>query len=340
MPTPRQKAITASNETRAMLPDIPARSGTNAVSLFYRFTTQLPPLPGNSRYTLRSAVMLGCPLDIAADWQNYSFPQTIPASRRPGTAENDFPFPPSTASGHGTPIPANSEHKRKAGNRAPPVYYKSILQGPPTNRVLVLNTSNEKKPAGDWDGGVLGGEEAIARRSNLVQALTTTDPRDPNILTYYPLPQTGGIYSPNVVIFRDGPDDDYAIRRDENWTAVSIVSVSAVKRPKLDESGLRYSFDEERNLQQEKMKTILRIAALQGHVNLVLGGFGSCGHGGNGGAYRNPIRDVCILWKELLLEDEEFKGWFANVVFVVGGGGVNTAKEDAKSVEEFSKYFG
>jgi hypothetical protein len=228
----------------------------------------------------------------------------------------------------------------------------------------------------------LGAEESLARRSNLVQTLVTTDPRNPQVTSYYPLAPTAGVYSPNVVVFRAGHERDYALWPEAEWTALSVVSVAAVRRPKTDETGTRYSFSEERDLQREKMKTILRVAAWNGHVNLVLGGFGSCGPGmGSAGTdakffshpnshrtrptsspsstagissslphyhhhsnqqqlppgslspYKNPIKDVCKLWRELLCESEEFQGYFGNVVFAVSGG-------EGGGQREFKKYFG
>jgi len=218
-------------------------------------------------------------------------------------------------------------------------------------------TASEKKAGGEWEGGVLGAEESLCRRSNLAQALMHVHPdwqRTTNRTTYYPLPHTGGIYSPDVVVYRSGHEKDYALWRDKDWTAVSVVSVACVRRPKVDESGMKYSFIEERELQREKMKTVLRIAARMGHVNLVLGGFGSCppgtgdgnspspggtggagssGAGSGNGGYRNPIRDVCRLWRDLLFEDPEFEGYFSNVVFAIAGGNEIGGRE-------FRRYFG
>jgi len=330
MPTYRQRAAAAAAETRSLFPTLPSRSGTDPTSYFYPYSSPLPVLPEASRHKLRSAVMEGDPFDIGINWQSYSYPQ------------------------------ANSS---TPAERAPPVFFKNIMQSPPTNRILVLNTANEKKPGGDWEGGFLGlgAEESLARRSNLVQTLSSTDPRNPQVETYYPLPQTGGIYSPNTIVLRAGHEAEYSLWPECEWTAISVVSVAAVRRPKVDETG-SYSFSEERELQKEKMKTILRIAAWNGHINLVLGGFGSCGPGtgiGDGhhpgypsnqsppsgsrnqtqalsassSSYRNPVRDVCQLWQELLIETEEFKGYFSNCVFAVGGG-------ENGGQEEFRKYFG
>jgi len=335
MPTHRQKAAAAAAETRALFPSLPQLSGTDPTSYFYLATTPLPTMPEAARFHLRTAVLEGDPFDIALDWQSYMFPDA------PGAT---------------------------AGERAPPCFLKNASGGTPTKRIVVLNTCSDKKAGGDWEGGFLGlgAEESLARRSNLVQCLTTTDPWNPQMTSYYPIPQTGGIYSPSTVVLRGGHEKDYALYDARDWTVISVISAAAVKRPKVDETGMFYSFIEEKELQKEKMKTILRIAAQNGHINLVLGGFGSCGPGigschigigadgyltGNQGhgsgdtpprsqahsaatsAYKNPLRDVCKLWKELLFDDPEFRGYFANAVFAVSGG------EDGGQ-REFKKYFG
>ena len=65
-------------------------------------------------------------------------------------------------------------------------------------RIPVVNMANEKRPGGDWESGLMAPEECFARRSNLVHTLVTpyVQPNAPP--THYPLPQRGGVYSPNV----------------------------------------------------------------------------------------------------------------------------------------------
>lgn len=66
-----------------------------------------------------------------------------------------------------------------------------------SGRIPVVSMANEKRAGGDWESGLIAPEECLCRRSNLVRALTT--PLDPSKPTsHYPIPPTGGIYSPNV----------------------------------------------------------------------------------------------------------------------------------------------
>ncbi len=63
--------------------------------------------------------------------------------------------------------------------------------------IPIVSMANEKRAGGDWESGLLAPEECLCRRSNLVRALTTPwDPSTPS--THYPIPPTGGIYSPHV----------------------------------------------------------------------------------------------------------------------------------------------
>lgn len=93
----------------------------------------------------------------------------------------------------------------------------AVMEGDPVNYALgwyqsaqgegkkipVVNMANEKRAGGDWESGLMAPEECFARRSNLVHALTmpwnTQLGKEEN---FYPLPQRGGIYSPEVCMFK------------------------------------------------------------------------------------------------------------------------------------------
>jgi hypothetical protein len=106
-----------------------------------------------------------------------------------------------------------------------------------------------------------------------------------------------------------------------------VISVAPVKRPKLDPSGLHYSFDAERDLMREKIRTILRMAVFWEFSDLTIGAFG-CGP-----QFRNPTREVATMFRDFLYFDAEFKGWFSNVVFVfdpLDGSNPNPSPEKGK----------
>jgi hypothetical protein len=88
-----------------------------------------------------------------------------------------------------------------------------------------------------------------------------------------------------------------------------IISVCPVKRPKLDSSGKKYSFKQEKELMRDKICTALRIAVYYGYPNLCIGSFGL------GPGFRNPPEEVATMWKDAFLKDSEFVGHFHDVVF-------------------------
>lgn len=86
-------------------------------------------------------------------------------------------------------------------------YQSAVNADPNCKRIPVLNVANEKRAGGDWESGLMAPEECFARRSNLVHALTmpwnAQLGREEN---FYPIPQRGGIYSPEVcMLFWQGP---------------------------------------------------------------------------------------------------------------------------------------
>ena len=60
--------------------------------------------------------------------------------------------------------------------------------------IPVVNMANEKRAGGDWESGLIAPEECLCRRSNLVHTLTMSASQ----ASHYPIPTTGGIYSPHV----------------------------------------------------------------------------------------------------------------------------------------------
>lgn len=107
-----------------------------------------------------------------------------------------------------------------------------------------------------------------------------------------------------------------------------------MRRPKLDESGTKYSFSQERDLMCEKMRAVLRIASYCGHRNLVLGAFGL------GPIFRNPATEVARMWRKLLFEDDEFYGVFQDIVFAIDSAMVGPpSKGCASDLDVFRSEF-
>lgn len=165
---------------------------------------------------------------------------------------------------------------------------------------LVLNMASRHTPGGGVENGAGAQEECLFRSSNYYTTLYPI--RD----FAYPMERNfGGIYSPNVTVFRGLEADGYPLL--EEPFQVSFVAVAAIKGPHLTETGDYY--DRERQGMKNKIRTILNIAIKFGHTNLILSAFGC-------GAFHNPPLHVATLFKEILLE-EPYKGAFETVTFSI-----------------------
>lgn len=125
------------------------------------------------------------------------------------------------------------------------------------------------------------------------------------------------------VFYRNGPSD---YQKWDTFKYLPVISVTPMRRPKLDSSKQRYAFNEEKELMRDKLRSILRIAAANGHHDICLGSFGT------GSVWKNPAKEVADMWKELLFSDSEFTGLFKNVIFAF--------PEHGPDMEVFEKRLG
>lgn len=113
-----------------------------------------------------------------------------------------------------------------------------------------------------------------------------------------------------TVVFRSGYEAGYGVWSDPSW--LPVVAVPPVRRPKLDDSGEDYSFAQEKELMKEKIRIVLRIAGAERyHRDVCIGAFGA------GGGFRNPAKQLARMWKDVLFGEDEFKGFFSNIVFAI-----------------------
>ncbi|KAL4955639.1 hypothetical protein BDW69DRAFT_182386 [Aspergillus filifer] len=188
-----------------------------------------------------------------------------------------------------------------------------------TKPVCVLNMANAHVAGGGWLKGAMAQEEALCYRSTLYKTLRRQ---------YYPLKMREAIYSPTVVIFRESYKNHHRImdfREPHEFPIVSVVSVAAIRDPEVDNrtSPPTYVNIEDRLCMQEKMRVTLRVAVHNGHRSVVLGALGC-------GAFRNPNEEVANCWVEVL-QEQEFRGWFNNIVFAV-------MRDQAQGASNFSVF--
>ena len=103
------------------------------------------------------------------------------------------------------------------------------------------------------------------------------------------------------------------LTKPEDLPVVSCVSVAALLRPEIeigDMAGERYKHRQDRETMKQKIRVVLRIAAIRKHRMLVLGALGC-------GAFKNPRDEVVLCWREVFVEAEFSGGWWETVVFAV-----------------------
>jgi uncharacterized protein (TIGR02452 family) len=202
----------------------------------------------------------------------------------------------------------------------------------------VLNMASDRNPGGGVQKGSGAQEENIFRRTNLFRSLYQfADYAGEYGITAlkdrYPLDgKTGGVYSGGITVFRASENSGYALLKEPY--CLSFVSVPALRRPELvKKNGAYFIADSLVGIAKEKIRTILRIAAIHNHESLVLSAFGC-------GAFANPPEHVALLFKEVFNE-EEFKNRFRLVVFSIIDDH-NSWKEQnpAGNVLPFLKVFG
>lgn len=131
----------------------------------------------------------------------------------------------------------------------------------------------------------------------------------PRMPASYPMNRDSGrIFTPEVTIFRAPEIEGYPLL-ETPWKA-HCVAVAGICHPETEERGgeLRLTPPMAEGT-KNKIRTIFRIAADNGQVNLVLGALGC-------GAFRNPPKHVAELFREVLAEPE-FYGRFKRELFSI-----------------------
>ena len=184
--------------------------------------------------------------------------------------------------------------------------------GSPT---AVLNMANRRNPGGGVDGGAGAQEENLFRRSTLFTALYQFVDYAPQYgvprsdAASYPIPrEAGGIFSPEVTVFRSAETTGYALLA--HPYRINVITVPAINAPDLVErDGQLWLSDAMAAATARKIRAILRIGARHGQTALVLSAFGC-------GAFRNPPQHVAALFRDVLAEPE-FAGVFRRVAFAI-----------------------
>ena len=157
----------------------------------------------------------------------------------------------------------------------------------------VLVNASKIKPGGGCYSGAIAQEEDICRRTNLYWYLVNGE--------HYPIPDFGGIYSPNVTIIRSNENCGFELL--DNPEQLSFINVHAYKIPKKVKSlnnNIRYNT-------KIKIRKIFEIALENNHDSLCLSALGC-------GVFNNPPKDIAQLFLEVI---EEYNGCFKEIRFAI-----------------------
>lgn len=185
---------------------------------------------------------------------------------------------------------------------------REIIRGFPEaiGKTAVLNLASDEKRAGGWMESFTRTQEEALCYSSTVYATLKED--------YYPWPNLGpgsiaGIFSPDIVVFKNDLDHNCVDLPLEERRLVSVISVAAPRNPALTKDGTSLANERDLDDFRGKIRLVYRMAGTWGKQAIVLAAMGC-------GVYGCPPRQVADEMKSILLEDE-FKGWFRNIVFAV-----------------------
>ncbi|CAF4548235.1 unnamed protein product [Rotaria sp. Silwood1] len=176
---------------------------------------------------------------------------------------------------------------------------------------IVLNMAAANCPGGGWRKGCGAQEENLHRRTNLFQCLEDSYHQlEGKRNWHYPIPEFGGIYSPNVSVFRGSESHGYPFFL-HGSQYISFIACAAYAHPYISKNK-----DGEMELRDQdvihntmkKMKTIFKIALENEHDTVILSAFGC-------GAFRNPPRHIAKLFHRVI--SEEYSNAFKYIIFAI-----------------------
>lgn len=177
-------------------------------------------------------------------------------------------------------------------------YEMQINFGRGSRNIGLLNMASALRPGGGVLQGATSQEEFLCTRTTLLPSLKDE---------YYRLPDVGGIFTRDVLVFRlpdressvadsGTADGDRELGRTERFY-VDVFSASMLRTPELvDEDGeVSLANQKDAELVLRKMEAVRDIFLQQGIRKVILGAWGC-------GAYGNPVSVIARSWKKVLLD--------------------------------------
>ncbi|XWV25705.1 hypothetical protein QJ857_gp0031 [Tupanvirus soda lake] len=178
-------------------------------------------------------------------------------------------------------------------------------------KVMVLNLASDVSSGGGVVRGAKAQEEDLYRKSNYFEA---------NSQNLYPLKNTEVVYSPLVHVIKDR---NYKLL--QTPYPVSCLAVAALRKPRLNKlpNGKdTYFFQSEKEIMQDKINMIFKVAIKHGHSDLVLGALGC-------GVFCNPNEEVALMFKNAL---NKYGHYFKRIGFAILSGSGNTNFDIFKNI--------
>jgi uncharacterized protein (TIGR02452 family) len=158
-----------------------------------------------------------------------------------------------------------------------------------TCRIGLLNMASERCPGGGVKKFAIAQEEDICRRTSLYPTL---------LQQHYPIRPDEVFYSPNVKVIKNA---DFS-RLLPMLNIAGIVSAAAIRRPVIKNGEFAIV---DAALLKNKVRMVLETFEYHAMDHIVLGAWGC-------GAFRNPPKQVAIIFRDIL---EEF--YFQHVTFAI-----------------------
>lgn len=219
--------------------------------------------------------------------------QAYPRAKRGIDASELIVDPPVPTTDAGPSTPKSTTPQSQLSKSSPKLTLKiadtldaaaNLITSNKHRKVCILNMASALRPGGGFLNGATSQEESLCMRSTLYPALREE---------FYRLPEVGGIFTPDVLVFRsvDGVD----LTKSEHFF-VDVISAAMLRDPDVEEvDGEKvYADAKDRSWVRRKMEAVLRIARTKKVKRLVLGAWGC-------GAYRNPVREIARAWRDVLL---------------------------------------
>ena len=164
---------------------------------------------------------------------------------------------------------------------------------------LVLNLADDNFPGGCVEMGSGAQEESLFRRTNYCSSLK---------IELYPIKKDEIIYSPEISVIKTSEKTGWNQLDLNNCPKISFIACPGIKYPELinenDEPKLK---ELDVNILKNKIKTIIQTSIKFNYDTIIFGALGC-------GAWRNPIKHVAQIFKEVL---DECNGTILNFYFAI-----------------------